>query len=70
MPKMDGCAATKEIRNMDRKDAKSIIIIALTANAFAEDIAATSAAGMNGHISKPINFKQLLSTISKLEQKG
>ena len=70
MPKMDGCTATKEIRNMDRKDAKSIIIIALTANAFAEDIAATSAAGMNGHISKPIDFKQLLSTISKLEQKG
>ena len=70
MPKMDGCSATKEIRNMDRKDAKSIIIIALTANAFAEDIAATSAAGMNGHISKPIDFKQLLSTISKLEQKG
>lgn len=70
MPKMDGCTATKEIRNMDRNDAKSIIIIALTANAFAEDIAATSAAGMNGHISKPIDFKQLLSTISKLEQKG
>ena len=70
MPKMDGCTAAKEIRNMYRNDAKSVIIIALTANAFAEDIAATSAAGMNGHISKPIDFKQLLSTISKLEQKG
>lgn len=68
MPKMDGCTAARTIREMDRDDAKRILIIALTANAFAEDIAATSAAGMNGHVSKPIDFKQLLATIAKLQK--
>lgn len=68
MPKMDGCTAAKTIRAMNRDDAKKILIIALTANAFAEDIAATSAAGMNGHVSKPIDFKQLLATIAKLKK--
>ncbi|MCI5774055.1 MAG: ATP-binding protein, partial [Erysipelotrichaceae bacterium] len=63
MPQLDGCGATRTIRSLNRSDAKTVMIIALTANAFAEDIAATSAAGMNGHISKPIDFKQLLKTI-------
>lgn len=59
MPEMNGCDATKEIRKMSREDAKKIPIIAVTANAFAEDITATTMAGMNGHISKPIDFTML-----------
>lgn len=56
MPELNGCDATKEIRKLAREDAKEIPIIAVTANAFAEDIAATTMAGMNSHISKPIDF--------------
>lgn len=59
MPELDGCEATKKIRKLDRKDAKKVPIIAVTANAFPEDIAATTLAGMNGHISKPIDFNIL-----------
>ena len=62
MPEMDGCTASKEIRSLSRSDAKTIPIIAVTANAFAEDIAKTSDAGMNAHIAKPIDF-HLLSTL-------
>lgn len=65
MPVMDGCQATRIIRKMVRKDAKTIPIIAVTANAFAEDIAATTSAGMNGHISKPIDFDFLCKTLEK-----
>lgn len=66
MPIMNGIEATEHIRSMDRLDAKSIPIIALTANAFAEDIMATSNAGMNGHIAKPINTNLLFKTIHDL----
>lgn len=59
MPELDGCEATKRIRKLSRKDAQEIPIIAVTANAFPEDIAATTLAGMNGHISKPIDFNLL-----------
>ena len=63
MPKMDGCTATKYIRNLDSRDAKTIPIIAVTANVFAEDIAKTKEAGMNGHIAKPIDFMELTKII-------
>lgn len=59
MPELDGCEATKRIRSLNREDAKTVPIIALTANAFPEDISATTLAGMNGHISKPIDFNLL-----------
>ncbi len=59
MPKLDGCEVAKRIRKLSRKDAKVVPIIAVTANAFPEDIAATTLAGMNGHISKPIDFNLL-----------
>ena len=62
MPEMDGCEAAAAIRIMRRADAKTVPIIAVTANAFAEDLSATQAAGMNAHISKPIDF-QLLGKI-------
>ncbi|MBQ7317436.1 MAG: response regulator, partial [Phascolarctobacterium sp.] len=63
MPEMDGCEAAQVIRSMKRNDATKVPIIAVTANAFAEDISATTAAGMNAHISKPINFKALEKTM-------
>lgn len=66
MPEMDGCAASAAIRRMQRIDAKTIPIIAVTVNAFAEDLSATSAAGMNAHISKPIDFKILCKTLLEL----
>ena len=65
MPEMDGCEATQAIRNLKRGDAAKVPIIAVTANAFAEDISATIAAGMNAHISKPINFKALEKTMAE-----
>lgn len=66
MPEMDGCEAARRIRNLARPDAAKIPIIAVTANAFAEDIAATAEAGMNAHISKPIDFQILCQTLEKL----
>ena len=65
MPEMDGCEAARQIRALDRPDAKTVPIIAVTANAFAEDIAATTAAGMNAHISKPIDFKALWAVLGQ-----
>lgn len=66
MPELDGCQAAERIRGMDREDAKKIPIIAVTANAFAEDIARTSKSGMNAHISKPIDFPELYKLLGKL----
>ena len=66
MPVLDGCQAAEQIRGMDRADAQSVPIIAVTANAFAEDVAATAAAGMDAHISKPIDFAALSDTLERL----
>ena len=66
MPVMDGCEAARAIRALDRPDAASVPIIAVTANAFAEAIARTTEAGMNGHISKPIDFALLCRTLARL----
>lgn len=66
MPVMDGCQAAKAIRSMERSDAREIPIVAVTANAFSEDIAATAAAGMNAHIAKPIDYSVLCSTLTRL----
>ena len=68
MPVMDGLEATKKIRLLDRTDAESIPIIAMTANAFEEDIQKSLAAGMNEHLSKPINGKLLVSTLIKYKK--
>ena len=68
MPVMDGCAAASAIRAMNRPDAVTIPILALTANAFAEDMAATSQAGMNAHITKPIDPKQLAQALQDLSK--
>ncbi|MEG1822065.1 MAG: response regulator [Clostridiales bacterium] len=63
MPVMDGIAATKAIRQMRKSDAQTIPIIAMTANAFDEDIEKTKSAGMNAHLAKPIEPKLLYQTI-------
>ena len=63
MPVMDGCDAAREIRSLEREDAKTVPIIAVTANVFAEDIARTTEAGMNAHIAKPIDFQELLKVL-------
>lgn len=66
MPVMNGYEATRMIRELDREDAKTIPILALTANAFDEDKKDALAAGMNGHISKPIEMSKLMKKIKKL----
>lgn len=65
MPVMGGCDAARAIRKLERADASVIPIIAVTANAFAEDLAATSEAGMDAHISKPIDIDILHQTLEK-----
>lgn len=63
MPVMDGCQATAKIRSLDRADAKTVPIVALSANAFSEDIDQALRAGMNGHLSKPIDLTALCKTL-------
>ena len=66
MPKMNGYEATKAIRSLqNRPDAVSIPIIAMTANAFSEDVQASLDAGMNGNLSKPIVLDEVIKTISR-----
>ncbi|MEG0423098.1 MAG: response regulator [Erysipelotrichaceae bacterium] len=65
MPIMDGLTATKSIRQMRKSDAKSIPIIAMTANAFEEDIEATKDVGMNAHLAKPIEPALLYQTMQR-----
>jgi CheY-like chemotaxis protein len=66
MPEMDGLEATRRIRSMDRSDAKSIPIIALTANAFDEDVQHSMQAGLNAHLSKPVEPDVLFETLEGL----
>ena len=65
MPVMDGLTATKKIRKLKRKDARTVPIIAMTANVFNEDIIAAKEAGMNEHIAKPLDFDKLIHTLAK-----
>ena len=66
MPKMNGYKATQEIRNLPDKDKACIPIVAMTANAFEEDKREAIAAGMNGHIAKPIQVDKLLSMLAEV----
>ena len=63
MPRMDGYEATRTIRAMDRADASTVPIIAMSANAFSDDVAASLASGMNQHLSKPIQIKTLVAAV-------
>lgn len=64
MPLMDGYEATRQIRKLDRTDVSSIPIIALTANAFAEDVRHALDCGMNAHLAKPLDVKKMIHTIA------
>ena len=66
MPVMNGYEATKMIRSLDREDAKTIPIIAMTANAFTEDRIRAKAAGMDEHVAKPVDVELLIKVIHKL----
>ena len=69
MPVMDGYAATKAIRSLRSAEQACIPIIAMSANAFAEDIRAAKEAGMNGHIAKPIDMQAMMKTIAEVLRK-
>lgn len=65
MPVMDGCTAAKAIRDLPRRDVQSLPIIAMTANAFADDRQRTRDAGMNEHLAKPVDMEQLQQVLRK-----
>ena len=69
MPVMDGYTATKKIRSLEHSDAKTIPIIAMTANAFQEDAEKCIAVGMNAHLAKPLNIEKMMTTICHLVKK-
>ena len=68
MPRMDGYESARRIRSSNNTRAKSIPIIAMTANAFEDDVKASMASGMNAHISKPIDFDRLKSIIKSFRR--
>ena len=65
MPVMGGLEATRQIRHLDRQDIKDLPIIAMSANAFAEDVRLSLEAGMNEHIAKPIEIDKLYDIMGK-----
>ena len=69
MPVMDGMEAAKAIRALDRSDAGTIPIIALTANAFFEDVKKCRDAGMNAHLAKHVDIEKMVETIAALVKK-
>ena len=69
MPVMDGLDAARAIRRLPREDAAAVPIFAMTANAFLDDVQRSLEAGMNAHLSKPINVAELLSTAAQFVKK-
>lgn len=68
MPEMNGLDATRNIRKLENKWAASIPIIAMTADAFSENIAECLEAGMNGHIAKPVDMKLVIKEIRRIKE--
>ena len=66
MPVMDGLAATRCIRESDHADSKTVPIVAMTANVFEEDVKKSFDAGMNAHLSKPVDIKQMYAVLDEL----
>jgi CheY-like chemotaxis protein len=66
MPVMDGLTATRAIRALERPDAKTVPIVAMTANVFDEDVERSLQAGMNAHLSKPIEPDRMYETMARL----
>ena len=69
MPVMDGLEAARLIRSMERRDAAVVPILAMTANVFAEDVRSTKAAGMNEHISKPLDMSKVIQCMNRYLKK-
>ena len=69
MPRLDGCQAAQAIRALDRPDAKSVFILALTANTAAEDMGSSVTAGMDAHLSKPVPIPVICQTLARLTAK-
>ena len=65
MPVMNGLEAVHEIRNMNREDAKTLPVIAMSANAFSDDIERSLKAGMNAHVSKPLDAQMMIQAINE-----
>ena len=65
MPRLNGYDATRAIRAMNRSYCRQVPIIAMTANAFAEDVQAAKTAGMNEHIAKPLDLNSLARTLNR-----
>ena len=65
MPEMNGYESAEAIRALIREDAKTIPIIALTANAYKDDVDRAAAAGMNGHIAKPVELGEVMKYLAK-----
>ena len=70
MPEMNGIEATKKIRALDNQWASSIPIIAMTADAFSENVTECLNAGMNGHIAKPIDIKLVIKEIRRINEEN
>lgn len=66
MPVMNGFEAAKAVRRLKREDAASVPIVAMTANAFAEDVQEALDAGMNEHVAKPVDMQVLCETLRKV----
>ena len=66
MPVMDGLAATRCIRKADHPDSKTVPIVAMTANVFEEDVKKSFEAGMNAHLSKPVDIRQMYAVLDEL----
>ena len=66
MPVMNGLDATRAIRSMDREDCRSIPIVAMSANAFDDDLKKSVECGMNGHLSKPVEVDKLYRTLNQV----
>lgn len=70
MPVMDGLEATRRIRMLDTEAARTVPIIAMSANAFEDDVEKSLEAGMNGHISKPIDIPTLFGVLHNLKKES
>ena len=68
MPRLDGYAATEAIRRLDRDDARTVPILAMTADAFEEDIRRAKETGMNGYLTKPVNPTRMFSLLAEKVQ--
>jgi len=65
MPVMDGYQATKTIRKLDRSDAATVGIVAVTAHTLSSDVEKSIEAGMNGHITKPVDFNEIIAAAKR-----